>query len=150
LFFQSEKFGERLNLPTFGSRFTEGACGFIQVVHYPSRSNHLRGGKEQIMIARHWRGWTEITNADAYETLLKEKVLPRLKNVDGYRGGYVFRSDGAQDAEFVVVNLFDSLDAVKRFAGSNYDVPVFEPEARNLLSKVEPLAHHYEVRACTV
>jgi heme-degrading monooxygenase HmoA len=102
------------------------------------------------MIARHWRGWTEITNADAYEKLLMDKVLPGLKNVEGYRGGYILRSNGSEEAEFVVVNLFDSLDAVKRFAGSNYDVPVFEPEARKLLSKVEPLAHHYEVRACTI
>ncbi|PYX91509.1 MAG: antibiotic biosynthesis monooxygenase [Acidobacteria bacterium] len=102
------------------------------------------------MIARHWRGWTEAKNANAYEALLKEKVLPSLKNIEGYRGGYVFRSDGPLEAEFVVVNLFDSLEAVKRFAGPDYTVPVFEPEARTLLSKVEPIAIHYEVRASTV
>jgi hypothetical protein len=48
------------------------------------------------------------------------------------------------------VNLFDSLDAVKRFAGPEYTIAVFEPEARRLLSKVEPLAAHYDVRASTV
>ena len=46
------------------------------------------------MIARHWKGWTAIRNADAYETLLKTKVLPELKRVAGYCGGYVLRSDG--------------------------------------------------------
>ena len=50
----------------------------------------------------------------------------------------------------MVVNLFDSLEAVKRFAGPDYTVPVFEPEARRLLSKVEPIAMHYEVRASTI
>lgn len=102
------------------------------------------------MIARHWRGWTEIENADAYETLLKNKVLPALRGVEGYRGGYILRSDGPREAEFVVINLFDSLDAVKRFAGPSYTVPVFEPEAKELLCRADSLAMHYEVRASTV
>ncbi len=102
------------------------------------------------MIARHWRGWTKTHNADAYETLLRDKVLPGLKDIAGYRGGYVLRSDGPEESEFVVVNLFDSLDAVRSFAGPDYTVAVFEPEARQLLSKVEPIATHYEVRVNTV
>ncbi len=102
------------------------------------------------MIARHWRGWTKTHNADAYESLLKDKVLPGLKDIAGYRGGYVLRSDGPEEAEFVVVNLFDSLDAVRSFAGPDYTVAVFDPEARQLLSRVEPIATHYEVRINTV
>ena len=102
------------------------------------------------MIARHWRGWTEVQNADAYETFLKQKVLPELKKLEGYRGGYVLRNDGPREVEFVVVNLFDSLDAVKRFAGDNHTTAVFEPEATRLLSRIEPRATHYDVRANTV
>jgi len=102
------------------------------------------------MIARHWRGWTSLENADAYEHLLKDTVLPGLKSIEGYRGGYVLRLNGAQETEFVVVNFFDSVDAVKQFAGPEYEVAVFEPEARRLLSKVEPVARHYEVCASTV
>jgi heme-degrading monooxygenase HmoA len=99
------------------------------------------------MIARHWRGWTDPHNADAYEMLLKLKVLPSLKGIEGYRGGYVLRHDAPHEVEFVVLNLFDSLEAVKRFAGPDYATPVFEPEARRLLSRIEPVAVHYEVRA---
>jgi hypothetical protein len=73
-------------------------------------------------------------------------VLPGLRGVEGYRGGYVLRHDGADEVEFVVVNMFESLDAVKRFAGENYAVPVFEPEAKRLLSRMEPVAMHYDVR----
>lgn len=101
------------------------------------------------MIARHWRGWTRTENADAYEALLRQKVLPALAKLEGYRGGHILRSDGAEETEFVVINFFHSLDAVKRFAGENYTVPVFEPEARALLSRIETVAHHYEVRANT-
>jgi len=102
------------------------------------------------VIARHWRGWTKTENANAYENLLKETVLPALKTIEGYRGGYVLRTDGSDESEFVVVNLFDSLDVVRQFAGADYSVPVFEPEARQLLSKIEPIAMHYEVRVNTV
>jgi heme-degrading monooxygenase HmoA len=102
------------------------------------------------MVARHWRGWTKLEDADSYERLLKKRVLPELKAIEGYQGGYVFRKDGPLEVEFVVVNLFESLEAVKRFAGPDYNVAVFEPEARKLLSKIEPVATHYEVRANTV
>ena len=97
------------------------------------------------MIARLWRGWTSIENADAYERLLREQVLPGLQQIDGYRGGHVLRQEDTNEVEFVVMNLFDSLESVRKFAGPDYTVPVFEPEARQLLSKVEPLARHYEV-----
>jgi heme-degrading monooxygenase HmoA len=99
------------------------------------------------MIARHWRGWTSVQDAAAYEDLLKDKVFPELRGIEGYRGGYVLRLDGAAEVEFVVVNLFESLEAVKRFAGADYTTPVFEPEAKKLLCRIEPVAHHYEVRA---
>lgn len=102
------------------------------------------------MIARHWRGWTTPQNADAYEQLLKDRVLPGLKKIEGYQGGYILRNDGADEVEFVVINIFDSLDAIRRFAGPDYHIPVFEPEARKLLSRVEPVALHYEVRASTL
>jgi heme-degrading monooxygenase HmoA len=98
------------------------------------------------MIARHWRGWTKRENADAYERLLESTVLPGLRGIDGYRGGYVLRNDGERESEFVVINFFESLDAVKKFAGPQYTVAVFEPEAKALLARFEPVATHYEVR----
>jgi len=98
------------------------------------------------MIARVWKGWTSPENADAYEKLLREVVYPALQKINGYRGGYILRQDGGDETEFVTVNLFESLEAVRAFAGPDYDKPVFEPEARRLLSKVEPIAHHYDVK----
>ena len=53
-----------------------------------------------------------------------------------------FLVDAVQDV--VVINFFDSLDPVKRFAGPDYQVAEFEPEARRLLSRIEPVANHYE------
>jgi heme-degrading monooxygenase HmoA len=102
------------------------------------------------MIARHWRGWTKLEDAAGYENFLKEKVMPGLKAIKGYRGGYILRKDAADETEFLVVNFFESLEAVIRFAGSDYSVPVFEPEAKVFLSRIENFATHYEVRSCIV
>ncbi len=100
------------------------------------------------MIARHWRGWTSRDNANAYETLLRTKVLPGLDAIPGYRGGHVLRRDLAdeREVEFIVINFFDSLESVQRFAGPDYAVAVFEPEALALLKRKEALAFHFEVR----
>jgi hypothetical protein len=106
------------------------------------------------MIARHWKGWTQPQNADAYEALLKNRVLPALSELEGYKGGYVLRRDVPSavdpEVEFIVLNFFDSLVAVQRFAGPNFTISVFEPEARSLLKRVEPFADHFEVRASTL
>jgi len=110
----------------------------------------MNQGDENSTIARHWRGWTKAEDANSYEDFLKKKLLPSFRAIEGYRGAYVLRNEGADETEFVVINFFNSLDAVKRFAGPNYTVAVFEPEARRLLSRVEDFATHYEVRACTL
>jgi len=98
------------------------------------------------MIARAWRGWTAPHNADAYERLLRERVLPELHALPGYRSGTILRHDGAEESEFLIINYFSSLEAVKAFAGDDITLPVFEPEARVLLSRIEERVKHYEVR----
>jgi len=97
------------------------------------------------MIARHWRGWTKLRDAGAYEALLQRKVFPALRTIAGYRGGYMLRRDSGEEVEYVVINFFDSLEAVRAFAGEDYETAVFEPEAKALLSRFETKAVHYEV-----
>jgi hypothetical protein len=99
------------------------------------------------MIARHWRGWTTPDNALEYEQLLKGTVLPNLWKIAGYKGGYVLRRNLNGEVEFVVINLFDSVEAIQAFAGEDYAVAKFEPEAERLLARVEPFALHYEICA---
>ena len=97
------------------------------------------------MIARHWRGWTTLENVDRYEQFLREKLFPRMFDLAGYRGGYVLRRNVADEVEFIVINQFESIEAIKAFAGPDYTAAVFEPEAKALLSRIEEVAVHYEV-----
>src|SRR4051794_27312284 len=97
------------------------------------------------MISRVWRGWTTRADADAYEAVLHDQLFPQVRRIAGFRGAQVLRRHaGADDVEIVTVTRVDSLDAVRAFAGEEYENPVIEPSARHLLSRFEDLVEHYE------
>ena len=97
------------------------------------------------MIGRIWHGWTTPENADAYGALLQSTVILGIDRVDGFRGAYVMRRDAGDEVEFVTLTLFESLEAVRAFAGEDYEVAVVSPEARRLLSRFEERSAHFEV-----
>ena len=97
------------------------------------------------MIARIWHGWTAPENAEAYEDFLRTKMFPSIHRVQGYLGADLLRSDGGDEVAFVTITRFESLTAVKAFAGEDYERAVVEPEARRLLSRFDERSQHYEV-----
>jgi heme-degrading monooxygenase HmoA len=96
------------------------------------------------VIARIWHGWTTPGNADAYEMLLRTEVLPGISQIAGARGAYVLRDPLEDEVEFVTITLWDSLDAVRAFAGEDYKVAVVPPRARELLTRFDERSRHYE------
>ena len=100
------------------------------------------------MLSRVWHGWTTPANADAYESLLKSEIFSGIQNrqIAGYKGIHLFRRNVGDEVEFVTVMWFDSLDAVRTFAGEDYEVAVVPPKARKLLSRFDPRSQHYEVK----
>jgi antibiotic biosynthesis monooxygenase (ABM) superfamily enzyme len=99
------------------------------------------------MITRLWRGWTATDHADSYEQFLLSELFPAMRDIPGFRGAEVLRRADGDEVAFVTLTRFDSLDAVRAFAGDDYEVPVLEPAARALLSHYEPRAEHYETAA---
>jgi heme-degrading monooxygenase HmoA len=100
------------------------------------------------VIARIWHGWAVGENADAYERLLRGEVLPGIERIDGFVGFDLFRADGEDgESEFVTVTYFESLEAVRAFAGEDYEQAVVPPEARALLTRFDERSRHYEVVA---
>ena len=99
------------------------------------------------MIARIWHGWARPENADAYESLLRSEVLPGIHRIDGYGGAYVLRDDGSELVEFVTVTLWETLEAIRGFAGEDHERAVVPPEARALLERFDERSRHYAVRA---
>ena len=101
------------------------------------------------MIVRIWHGWTELGNADAYEALLRKEVFAGIagREIAGYRGIQLLRREFGREVEFVTIMRFDSLEAVRAFAGEDYEAAVVPPKARALLSRYDARSQHYEVRA---
>ncbi len=100
-------------------------------------------------ISRVWHGWTTHENADAYEALLKGEIFDGIRNrkIAGYRGIHLFRRKLVQEEEFVTTMWFDSIDAIRAFAGEDYETAVVPLKARALLSRFDARSQHYEVKA---
>jgi heme-degrading monooxygenase HmoA len=96
------------------------------------------------MITRMWRGWTATDDADDYERFLLTDLFPQVSKLRGFVAARVLRRALGDEEEFVTLVTFESLDAVRAFAGQEYETPVIEPEAQRLLSRYEDRAAHYE------
>lgn len=96
------------------------------------------------MIARMWHGWTRPENAGAYETLLRTQILPGIRKAAGCQGIRLLRRGRGDEVEFVTMLFFDSLEAVKAWAGPNYDDAVIPPEAKALLKRFRERSRHYD------
>jgi heme-degrading monooxygenase HmoA len=99
------------------------------------------------VIGRIWHGWTTPANADAYERLLRSEVFPGIagRGIAGYGGIQLLRRDAPGEVEFVTLMWFDSLDAVRAFAGEDHETAVVPPKARELLSRFDARSAHYQV-----
>jgi antibiotic biosynthesis monooxygenase (ABM) superfamily enzyme len=102
------------------------------------------------MIARVWYGWTTRENAEKYQKLLHEEVLLEIaqRSIPGYKGAELFVREAENDEmEFITLLRFETLDAVKIFAGKNYEQPVIPPDAKKLLKRHSERSRHYKVVA---
>ncbi len=100
------------------------------------------------MICRIWHGWTTPSNADAYERLLRDEILVGIgeRQLAGFRGIQLLRRPADPEVEFVTMMWFATLDAVRAFAGEDYERAVVPPEARALLARFDARSLHYEVK----
>ena len=101
------------------------------------------------MIGRVWHGWTTPENADAYESLLRHEIFEGIqgRKIAGFREIQLFRRGLETEVEFITIMWFDSIEAVRGFAGEDYEVAVVPPKAQALLSRYDGRSQHYEIRA---
>jgi len=101
------------------------------------------------MIGRIWHGWTAPHNAGKYESLLKEEIFSAIaeKEVSGYKRIQLFRRPLHNDeVEFVTIMWFASWDAVKQFAGEDYERAYVPAAAREVLARFDERSQHYEIK----
>jgi mannose-6-phosphate isomerase-like protein (cupin superfamily) len=99
------------------------------------------------VIARRWRGWaSDPAGADAYELHFSDSVRPALEATDGFVDATVERVEADGRVEIVVVTRWQSMDAIRSFAGDDIEAAVVEPEARAALADFDARVRHIELR----
>ena len=101
------------------------------------------------MISRIWHGWTTPANADTYEALLKEEIFVGILNrkIRGFKHIQLLRREAGDEVEFITIMTFESLEAVREFAGEDYEAAVVPEKARKVLSHFDARSQHYEIKA---
>lgn len=97
------------------------------------------------MIARMWRGAVRAEDGDAYAAYMEDTGVKGYAETPGNRGVYMLHRPLDGKVEFVMVTLWDSLDAVKAFAGEDYETAVFYPEDDRFLVERDERSTHFEV-----
>ena len=100
------------------------------------------------MISRLWHGWTTPENADSYEALIRSSIFPGImgREIAGLQRIELLRRPLDAEVEFVTIMRFASWDAVKAFAGPDWEVSVVPQAARAVLARFDEKAQHYEIR----
>jgi heme-degrading monooxygenase HmoA len=97
------------------------------------------------MVMRLWKGRARPESADAYQQHVVTRVFPALKKLPGFLGARVLRRPSGDRVEFLVMTEWESLDAIRAFAGDPIDRAVVEPAAQAVLSDFDDRVDHFEV-----
>ncbi|WP_022670198.1 hypothetical protein [Hippea alviniae] len=97
------------------------------------------------MIARVWHGKTRVEDYERYSEFLKTKAIPDYTNTEGFIKLIFLRRKEKQEAHFTLITFWESLDAIKKFAGEDYEKAKYYPEDKDFLLEFEEKVIHYEV-----
>ena len=97
------------------------------------------------MIIREWRGRASSSQVHAYPKHFREKVIPELRDITGFAGAQLGRRRLGDKIEFLVLTRWQSMDAIRAFAGMDVEKAVVEPDAVAALVEFDSRVRHYEV-----
>lgn len=97
------------------------------------------------MIARHWRGLAKADRADAYVGHLREETFPGIRKLPGFKSASILRRDVPEGVEFLIVTTWESLEAIRAFAGANIEAAVVPEKAQEMMLDYDRVVRHYDV-----
>ena len=98
------------------------------------------------MIGRIWHGWATKENADAYQQVLEEELLPAIRaGTEGFLGVNVLRRNGDEEVEFLIFTVWESFDAIATLVGEDYEAAHLPDETRALLNRFDERVVHYQI-----
>ena len=102
------------------------------------------------MVARTWRGWTRSEDADEYAEYIADTGLRAYRGTPGNRGAWIMRRDEGGRTLFVTLSFWDSLEAIRAFAGDDIERAVYYPEDDRFLVDREDRVEHWALQEFTI
>jgi heme-degrading monooxygenase HmoA len=102
------------------------------------------------VIVRTWRCWATPERADEYAAYLTGTVFAGLQQIAGHRGAQVLRREDAGRVEFMAISYWDTVAAIRQYAGTDISRAMVKPEARALLAEFDEIVNHYDMPYNTI
>ncbi len=102
------------------------------------------------LVVRSFSASATIANAEAYVDFFNHRLVPQLRRIDGHRGAMVLVRTGSHQAAIEVLTFWESIEAIRRFAGEEIDRAVIEPDARALFLSCDEQVRHYHMALNTL
>lgn len=97
------------------------------------------------MIVRMWHGRVPTPKAEAYRAFLNERAIPDYQSVAGNISVHILERPEGEITHFITMTFWESLEAIKGFAGKDVETAKYYPEDKDFLLEFEPTVVHYEV-----
>lgn len=97
------------------------------------------------MISRHWTGLAKKDRTDDYIAHLKNETFEQLDTIDGFVGASILKRELAEGVEFLIVTKWRSVEAIKQFAGENFETAVVPKKAQEMMIRFDTVVKHYDV-----
>jgi heme-degrading monooxygenase HmoA len=97
------------------------------------------------LISRNWRGLVLSEEADNYILHLRQETFPQLARIAGFVSASILRRETARGVEFLIQTLWESMDAIRQFAGESVQVAVVPPVAQAMMIEYDREVVHYEI-----
>ena len=97
------------------------------------------------MISRHWIGIVKLGKVNDYIAHLDQNVFPSLNKIEGLKNAYYLKREINEGMEFLIVTEWENVDAIKLFAGENYERAVVDPYAKEMMVTYEKKVRHYTI-----
>lgn len=96
------------------------------------------------MITRNWTGVVKPERTNDYIAHLQNDTFEKLRTIKGFKQATIHRRLVTDGVEFLVVTNWDSMEAIREFAGDAADIAVVPQVAQEMLVRYDPVVRHYE------
>jgi heme-degrading monooxygenase HmoA len=97
------------------------------------------------MISRQWKGIAKSSDAQRYISHLREDTFPKLANIEGFISASILQRTMPTGEEFLIATVWESIDAIKHFAGDDPDVAVVPAAVQAMMVEYEKGVSHYAI-----